>query len=222
MHSSQLMNQRAIDRHMESRDMMLVGVSAVGFVSLCCHLFAFFGWLYKMFIRAPKDLLDYGSWAIVTGSTDGIGKALAFELASRGLNLVCVGRNSTKLESTAAEIHRKLGPGIMIRNITLDFDKSSPHEILSTVDRGIRGLDVGLLVNNAGIAYSHPRFLHETEKELVEAVIRVNAEAAVWMTRAVIPGMMKKKKGAIVNIGSSAPVATPSFPLYALYAASKA
>jgi 17beta-estradiol 17-dehydrogenase / very-long-chain 3-oxoacyl-CoA reductase len=46
-----------------------------------------------MFLRPPKNLKEYGSWAIITGSTDGIGKALAFELASKGLNLVLVGRS---------------------------------------------------------------------------------------------------------------------------------
>jgi 17beta-estradiol 17-dehydrogenase / very-long-chain 3-oxoacyl-CoA reductase len=45
-----------------------------------------------MFLRPPK-MKEYGSWAIITGSTDGIGKALAFELASKGLNLVLVGRS---------------------------------------------------------------------------------------------------------------------------------
>lgn len=207
---------------MESQDLILVGVSAVGFISLCRHLFAFLRWLYKMFIRPPKNLLDYGSWAVITGSTDGIGKALAFELASKGLNLVCVGRNPAKLESTAREIRHRFGPGTLVRNITLDLDKSSPGEILSSIDRGIDGLDVGLLVNNAGIAYSHPRFLHETENELIEAVIRVNVEAMVWVTRAVIPGMMRRKKGAVVNIGSGSSVVAPSYPLYTLYAASKA
>lgn len=207
---------------MESQDLMLVGVSAVGFISLCRHLFAFLGWLYKMFVRPPKNLLDYGSWAVITGSTDGIGKALAFELASKGLNLVCIGRNPTKLESTAAEIRHRFGPGTVVRNITLDLDRSGPDEILSSIDHGIEGLDVGLLVNNAGVAYSHPRFLHETENELIETMIRVNVEAVVWVSRAVIPGMMRRKKGAVVNIGSGSSVAIPSFPLYALYPASKA
>ncbi|PKI77077.1 hypothetical protein CRG98_002580 [Punica granatum] len=207
---------------MEFQDRVLFGVSALGFISLCHHLFAFLKWLYKMFIRKPKDLRDYGSWAMITGSTNGIGRALAFELASKGLNLVCVGRNPTKLESTAAEIHHKFGERIMIRNITLDFVKSGPNEISSAIDHGIQGLDIGLLVNNVGIAHAYPRFFHEIEQELLETMIRENVEAVIWVTRAVISEMMKKKKGAIVNIGSGSSVTVSSYPLFTLYAASKA
>ncbi|KAK4740713.1 hypothetical protein SAY87_024301 [Trapa incisa] len=205
-----------------SDDLILAGVSAVGLISLCCRLLVFLRWVYKMFLRPPKDLLSYGSWAIITGSTDGIGKALAFELSSKGLNLICVSRNPAKLESTAAEIHAKVGPAITVRNVTLDFNKSSPEEIMSVIGGAVRGLDVGLLVNNVGMAYSYPRFFHETDEELVEAAIRINVQAAMWMTRAVMPLMRKKKKGAIVNIGSGSSVVIPSMPLYTVYTASKA
>ncbi|PKI77075.1 hypothetical protein CRG98_002578 [Punica granatum] len=201
---------------------MLVGVSGIGFFSLCYRLFTNARWIYKMFIRSPKNLRDYGLWAIITGSTDGIGKALAFELASKGLNLVCMARNLSKLESTAAEIRHKFGQRIKIRNIALDFDKSGPTEISSAIHHGIQGLDIGLLVNNVGITNSHPKFFHEFEPEFIESMVRVNVEAAIWVTRAVIPGMMKKKKGAIVNIGSGSSATVSSYPLFTLYAASKA
>ncbi|KAK4758093.1 hypothetical protein SAY87_019394 [Trapa incisa] len=203
-------------------DLIIAGVSVVGLISLCCRLVAFLRWLYKMFLRPPKDILSYGSWAIITGSTDGIGKALAFELASKGFNLVCVSRNPAKLESTAAEIHAKFGPAITVRNVVIDFNKTGPEEIMSIMGDAVRGLDVGLLVNNVGIAYSCPTFFHEINKELLDAVRRINVEAAAWVTRAVLPLMRKKKKGAIVNMGSGSSVVIPSMPLFAIYASSKA
>ena len=62
-----------------------------------------------MFLRPPKKLNKYGSWALVTGSTDGIGKCLSFELASKGLNLILIGRNPQKLQTTSNEIRAKFG-----------------------------------------------------------------------------------------------------------------
>ena len=60
--------------------------------------------VYNFFIRPGKNLKKFGSWAVVTGATDGIGKAFAFELASKGLNLVLVSRTKSKLDEAAKEI----------------------------------------------------------------------------------------------------------------------
>ncbi|KAH7570407.1 hypothetical protein JRO89_XS05G0102400 [Xanthoceras sorbifolium] len=178
-----------------------------------------------MFLRPPKNLRDYGSWAVVTGSTDGIGKALAFELAEKGLNLVLVGRNPSKLEATSNEIHETMISDereVEIRTLVVDMEKSSGEEIARAVEEGIEGLDVGVLVNNAGVAYPYARFFHEVDVELMESVLKVNVDGPTWVTKAVIPVMLKKKKGAIVNIGSGSSVIVPSYPLYAIYAATKA
>ena len=56
----------------------------------------------------------------------------------------------------------------------------------------------------------------------MDAIIKVNLEGATWITKAVLPTMIKKKKGAIVNIGSGSTVVLPSYPLVTLYAATKA
>lgn len=207
---------------MEFQQFFLVAVSTLGFISLCKSFINFLRWVWLMFLRPPKNLKEYGSWALITGPTDGIGKALALEMASKGLNLVLIGRNPSKLEATSNEIHEKYGEKIHTKNIAIDLAKFSGQEIADAIEEGIQGLDVGILVNNAGMAYPYARFFHEVDLELMESVVKVNMEAATWITRAVLPVMLRKKKGAIVNIGSASSETLPSYPLYTIYAASKA
>ncbi|RVW74309.1 Very-long-chain 3-oxoacyl-CoA reductase 1 [Vitis vinifera] len=90
------------------------------------------------------------------------------------------------------------------------------------MEKGIEGLDVGVLINNAGLSYPYAKFFHEVDVELMKSIIKVNVEGATWISRAVLPGMLKKKKGAIVNIGSGSSVAVSSYPLHAIYVATKA
>ncbi|KAE8665027.1 putative steroid dehydrogenase [Hibiscus syriacus] len=198
-------------------------VSFLGFISLCKVVTGFIKWVWVMFLRPPKNLKDhYGSWAIVTGCTDGIGKALVFQLASHGLNLLLVGRNPLKLQATADAIRERFGTQVKTRKVVVDFSKTSGEEMSKTMEGVIEGLDIGVLVNNAGVAYEGATFFHEVEPEVVESIIKVNVEAATWITKAVVPVMAKKKKGAIVNIGSGSYGGFLSYPLYTVYAASKA
>ena len=125
----------------------------LGFIYLCKPILGFIKWVWVMFFRPPKNLKDYGSWAIVTGCTDGIGKALSFQLASKGLNLVLVGRNPLKLEANSTAISERFGAQVDIRNVVIDLAKSSGEDICKTMEDVIRGLDIGVLVNNAGLAY---------------------------------------------------------------------
>ncbi|XP_028765232.1 very-long-chain 3-oxoacyl-CoA reductase 1-like [Neltuma alba] len=202
-------------------DFMVVATCTLGFISLCKLATHVLWWLWVMFLRPPKNLKHYGSWAIVTGCTDGIGKALTFELASRGLNLVLVGRNPRKLHDTWTEI-RERHPDADARVVEMDLGSIGGEEIMKRMEEATEGLDVGVLVNNAGtVGSGEPRFFHEGELETMEQMIKVNMEGLTWMTKAVIPQMLKKKKGAIINIGSGLTVAFPSYPLNAVYAATK-
>ncbi|GAB4840517.1 hypothetical protein Ancab_021286 [Ancistrocladus abbreviatus] len=202
-------------------DLLVIVVSSIGFLTLLKSFFHLLKWVWSMFLRPPKKLKDYGKWAMVTGCTDGIGKALAFELASKGLSLVLVGRNPTKLEATTKEIRERCGGQIGIKSFTVDFAKSSGEEVERKIREGIEGLDVGILINNAGAVNPYPKYFHELDLE-TESIIRVNLEAATWVSKAVLPGMMKKRKGAIVNIGSGSSVLAPSYALFTVYSSTKA
>ncbi|XP_062110535.1 very-long-chain 3-oxoacyl-CoA reductase 1-like [Humulus lupulus] len=206
---------------MEFQDFTIIIVTAIGFISFLKSSIKILRWVWVMFLRPPKNLKEYGSWAVVTGATDGIGKALAFELASKGLNLVLVGRNPSKLEATSMEIISS-SSSVEVKTVVVDLAKSSGKEIVEIMDKEIKGLDVGILVNNAGLAYPYPRFFLEVDLELMENIFKVNMESATWMVLSVLPGMLRKKKGAIVNIGSASSTIVPSYPLFTIYAATKA
>ncbi|XP_030527407.2 very-long-chain 3-oxoacyl-CoA reductase 1-like [Rhodamnia argentea] len=203
-------------------DFLIATATVLGFVTLLKNLLATARWLHATFLRKLKNLRAYGSWAVITGPTDGIGKALAFELASVGLNLVLAGQNPSKLEPTSSKLRERYGPTIEVKTVIADFAKLTGEEIAAAMTGAMEGLDVGLLVNNAGMAYPNPTYFHEVDQQLMESMLRVNLNAAVWVTKAVIGGMLKKKRGAILNIGSGSSVYVSSFPLQTLYASTKA
>lgn len=193
---------------------------AMGCLSLVRHMILICDWLYIHFLRPGKNLKKYGSWALVTGPTDGIGKGFSFELAKRGLNLVLVGRNPDKLKDVSDSIKAKC-PQTQIKSVVVDFS-GDLDEGVQRIKETIEGLDVGLLINNVGISYPYARFFHEVDEDLLKDLIKINVEGTTKVTQAVLPGMLKRKKGAIVNIGSGAAIIIPSDPLYSVYAASKA
>lgn len=107
---------------MEGLDLFLVATNTIGFICVCSALIKFLKWVWVMFLRTPKNLIkEYGSWAMITGFTDGIGKAMAFELASKGLNLLLVGRNPLKLEATSKEIRD--GHDVEVKFVVIDMQK---------------------------------------------------------------------------------------------------
>ena len=85
----------------------------------------------------------------------------------------------------------------------------------------VEGLEVGVLVNNAGVAKPGAVYLHEADVEACVRMMRVNLWALTEVTAAVLPGMVQRGRGAVVNIGSGSSEAIPSFPLYTISAASK-
>ncbi|CAA6673985.1 unnamed protein product [Spirodela intermedia] len=156
--------------------------------------------LVYIFLLSSKNLIDYGQWAIVTGPTDGIGKAMAFELARRGLNLV-------------------LYPGVELKTVVIDLSGDLSEGIRNLKDV-IKEIDVGILVNNAGLSQKKPMFFHEIDEEMWGKIVRVNLVAPTVVTAAVLPSMLQRRRGAIINIGSGSTV-IPSFPLYAVYTGTK-
>ncbi|CAN1314245.1 Very-long-chain 3-oxoacyl-CoA reductase 1 [Linum perenne] len=208
------------DHHHHLQSLTITSLTLIGFILLLKRITTLLNWIWIMFFRHPKNLLDYGAWAVITGPTDGIGRAIAFELASKGLNLVLVGRNPSKLTTTAGEITSRFGTETKI--VVVDFAAIRGAEILEAVTKGIEGLDVGILFNNAGICYPFAKFFDEVDPTVVESVLRVNMEAPTWVIRAVVPAMLRKGKGAVVNIGSGSSVVVPSYPLVTVYAATKA
>ncbi|PUZ47703.1 hypothetical protein GQ55_7G187700 [Panicum hallii var. hallii] len=179
-------------------------------------------WLYAAFLRPARPLRRrYGAWAVVTGATDGIGRALASRLAGAGLGLVLVGRSPDRLAAASADI-RARHPGAQVRTFVLDLAADGLAARVGALGEYIRDLDVGVLVNNAGACYPYARYFHELDEALARDMVRINVEATTRVTHAVLPGMVERGRGAIVNIGSGGASIMPSCPLHTVYAATKA
>ncbi|KAL5552708.1 hypothetical protein UlMin_040109 [Ulmus minor] len=206
--------------NLKSQPFWVLLVLIAGYLSYLKCSVPFIKWVYVNFFRPPKNLKKYGSWAVVTGSTDGIGKGYAFELARKGLNLILVGRNPEKLKDVSDSILAKFGK-TQIKTVVVDFTGDLDDGV-RRIRETIEGLEVGILINNVGISYPYARFFHEVDEELLKNLIKVNVEGTSKVTQAVLPGMLQRKRGAIVNIGSGAAIVIPSDPLYAVYAATKA
>ncbi|KAG7189341.1 hypothetical protein KM043_016994 [Ampulex compressa] len=170
-------------------------------------------------ILNPKPIdfrAKYGDWAVVTGSTDGIGKAYAKELAGKNMNLVLISRSLEKMKKTKEEI-LNINPKLQVKIIIADFSKGK--DAFKNIESELKDIPVGILVNNVGSQYPYPMYLGEVAEDVLWDVITVNVGAATLMTRMVINQMKERRKGAIVNISSGTEY-TP-VPLMAVYAASK-
>ncbi|XP_066446190.1 very-long-chain 3-oxoacyl-CoA reductase-B-like [Eleutherodactylus coqui] len=165
------------------------------------------------------NLKKYGGWAVVTGATDGIGKAYALELAKRGFDVILISRTLEKLEKVAKEIENLTRRKTKI--IQLDFTGGA--EIYTKVEKALKDLDIGILVNNVGMTYFNEvtRF-HEVPdiNKRIENIMNCNLQSMIQMTKIVLPKMVQRKKGLIINL-SSAAGARP-YPMITMYGATKA
>ncbi|XP_061992766.1 very-long-chain 3-oxoacyl-CoA reductase 1-like [Rosa rugosa] len=206
--------------HLKTQPWWVLALFSIGSLSILRFSVSVLNWVFVNFLRPAKNLKKYGSWALVTGPTDGIGRGFAFQLARKGLNLVLVGRSPSKLKDVSDAILAKYGK-TQIKTVVVDFSGDLDDGV-KRIQESIEGLDLGVLINNVGISYPYARYFHEVDEELLRNLIKINVEGTTKVTHAVLPGMLQRKRGAIVNIGSGAAGVIPSDPLYAVYAATKA
>lgn len=155
-----------------------------------------------------------GKVAIVTGASRGLGRHIARALAGEGARVVAAARSRAELDEVVAELGRS---GARALAVPADVARRADLEALvARAERELGGVDV--LVNNAGIE-TVARF-HELPLETMREMVEVNLLGALTLTRLVLPGMLARGAGHIVNISSLAGKAGP--PLAETYAATKA
>ncbi|XP_048451389.1 17-beta-hydroxysteroid dehydrogenase type 3 isoform X6 [Rhincodon typus] len=131
-----------------------------------------------------------GEWAVITGGTDGIGKAFAHEFAKCGLNIVLISRTKEKLTKVADEIEQ--ASGREVKTIQVNFIK---RDIYQHIKENLRGLEIGVLVNNVGIMQKPDpcRFLEINDiDKTIDDMINVNMVSVVKMTQLVLPKMKER------------------------------
>jgi short-subunit dehydrogenase len=157
----------------------------------------------------------WGGAALVTGASSGIGLELARLLAARQINLVLVARSADNLRILA----QKLSAAHRIQAIAVPLDLTDPElpEKLPETFRGI-DLEIDLLVNNAGFAVYGPFGNQGAAREA--EMIRLNTLAPAVLAAMFLPGMLRRKRGVILNVASTA--GFQPLPYFTGYAATKA
>lgn len=150
--------------------------------------------------------------ALVTGASSGIGAAYARALHARRAKLVLVARRAVRLSELSSQLGGE--PDVAVLPLDLSLPDAVPRLMTFLRDRGIT---VDLLVNNAGVGWTGP-FVDQAE-ESVRQIIDLNVNALVSLTRALLPGMIERGRGSIVNVVSTS--AFQPVPFLNVYAASK-
>ena len=153
-------------------------------------------------------------WAVITGASSGLGALFAEKLAQRGLPLVLAGRDEARLTKVRQRIHR-LAPGIDVELVVGDLGSEAGIEALVAV---LNGRPIDVLVNNAGFGTYGP--LSDVKPDREHDLIAVNVDALVRLTHAVLPAMLARGSGRILNVAST--IAFQPAPYQATYGASKA
>jgi hypothetical protein len=153
--------------------------------------------------------------AIVTGASSGIGEQLARALAARGYGVTLVARREDLLRKLAGDLSKS--HNVRVEVIAADLTDQSAREDLVKAVAGL-GLTVDVLVNNAGFSTTGRVEQADVDREL--AMIRTNVEAVVHLCSLVIPGMVERRRGAVLNVASTA--AFQPLPGQAGYGATKA
>ena len=156
-----------------------------------------------------------GKTAIVTGATAGIGEACAHALAAMGVRLVLTGRRSERLKALAREITRTSG----LESVTATFDVRNRAEVDEFVARlESEGVAPDILINNAGLARGLDT-VQEGKHDDWDDMIDTNIKGLLNVTRAILPGMIARDSGHVVNLGSIA--GHWIYPKGAVYCATK-
>ncbi|RLD72408.1 MAG: NAD(P)-dependent oxidoreductase [Bacteroidetes bacterium] len=138
--------------------------------------------------------------AIITGASAGFGRATAIALARNNYDVVITGRRSEKLETVEEAIRSKTDADVL--SLTFDIrDKEAVKEACGKLTGKWEAIDV--LVNNAGLA-AGLSLIHEGDVDDWEQMIDTNIKGLLYITRQITPGMVKREKGHIINIGSIA------------------
>ncbi|XP_065886547.1 inactive hydroxysteroid dehydrogenase-like protein 1 [Dysidea avara] len=161
---------------------------------------------------SPVTVAKLGEWAVVNGATTSLGTAFALDLAERNFKIILIGNSDTKLQNTAKEIEDVFGTEVF--GILADFTQGL--RVFEDIKELLTGLEVGLLVNNVAVRYDYPKWFEELSTQRMLHLLNIDVIGASMMTHTLLPQMLKREKGMIINICSSIATAPPT-PLMTVY-----
>ena len=154
--------------------------------------------------------------ALVTGASSGIGEQFALQLGRRGHNLVLTARSEDRLRALAKQLHSDR-PGIAVEAITADLAVPGSAAAL-IAELAARGIDIDVLINNAGFGSHNP--VAEEDPDNLAREIQLNCSSLVDLTARLLPAMLKRDRGGVLNVASTA--AFQPLAGMAVYGATKA
>ena len=155
---------------------------------------------------------QYGPWAVVTGASAGLGADYCRQLAALKMNLVLVARRAEQMEALAKQLQAQ--HGVDCRVLAIDL---LAEDAIAQIMKGVRGLEIGLLVNNAGFGWKGP-FLEGGAARLRD-MVRLNCEVPTLLSYALLPAMVERGRGGLVMLASTA--AFQPTPYFSVYGATK-
>ncbi|KAM3133944.1 hypothetical protein pb186bvf_013910 [Paramecium bursaria] len=175
-------------------------IQIIGLIIVIFFSIDFFWEIYRIIISTSDIQLKYGKncWAIITGASDGIGKAFVQELAKQNVNVCLIVRNVQKAQQVIDEI--KSNSKSSFRIVQADFMNSNKIEFYENILKQVQDLDIGLIVNNVG--YLKADELQLMKKEDVEQQLIINLFPVVMLTKKLIPLLQKRKRSGIINLSS--------------------
>lgn len=151
-------------------------------------------------IPTKKLTQRFGDWAVVYGASEPLATAYAEELAKHGISIIFVTKDQTSVRDTAASLSHSYGVEtiVVLADFSLDQTASKP------IKEAMRGKDIGFLVNCLNESLAAPQSLTEMPEQGLLDLVNQNVAVATLMTRLVLPGMVERSRGAVVNISSGA------------------
>ncbi|CAG9335471.1 unnamed protein product [Blepharisma stoltei] len=181
----------------------------ITYILFLCGLYAVICWILRISycaraLTSNTDLSLYGrgSWALVTGSSDGIGFGFAEYLASQGFNIILIARNQEKLEKSAQSLEEKYP--IKTRIFSKDFSlaSKSPIDFFQDLREKTNDLDISIIVNNVGFGPVPTYFCSYPENEVYLAN-SLNIFPVVFITKLFLPRLLERKnRSAFINVSS--------------------
>lgn len=160
--------------------------------------------IYLYFIRKELDLpqrYGKGTWAVITGGSEGIGRGIAFSLAKRGFKIYLLARSEKKLKESM-EMIQKAFPGTEVRYMSIDFSVvNNPQAYKEKIAKHFEDYDVSILVNNVGTASID--YFHSDALETADFITSLNINCITMMSKIFIRKFLaREKRSAFINLSS--------------------